>query len=214
LIERGRVLRRQGHPEQARVSFEKAYETAVNAHEAGLAADAAHMLALILPFEEARVWCDRGLVLAERSSDPAVRHWVGVLMNNWGWRLDEQGDHQEAALAFARALASRRLENDPPVSRESEFALAVQLRKVGLAAQALAIQERLQREATSAKEPIGEILIEKVENLRALNRKEEARRAAEDALRSLSAQRAPAEQIDHLRSILGDLLGAGSSKPE
>lgn len=50
----------------------------------------------------------------------------------------------------------------------------------------------------SAKEPVGEILIERVENLRALNRKEEARRAAEEALRSLLSQGAPAEQIERL----------------
>jgi tetratricopeptide (TPR) repeat protein len=210
LIERGRLLRRQGHPQDARVSFEKAYEIAAAAEQPGLAADAAHMLALMLPFEEARTWTDRGLVLAERSSDPTVRHWVGVLMNNWGERLDEQSDHEGAALAFARALAARRLENDPSVSRASEFALAVQLRKLGLAAQALAIQDRLQQEATSAKEPVGEILIEKVENLRALNRKDEARRAAEEALRSLLSQGAPAEQIDHLRSVLKDISGGGS----
>jgi tetratricopeptide (TPR) repeat protein len=209
LIERGRLLRRQGHPQDARVSFEKAYETAA-AEQPGLAADGAHMLALMLPFEEARTWTDRGLVLAERSSDPTVRHWVGVLMNNWGERLDEQSDHEGAALAFARALAARRLENAPSVSGASEFALAVQLRKLGLAAQALAIQYRLQREATSAKEPVGEILIERVENLRALNRKDEARRAEEEALRSLLSQGAPAEQIDHLRSVLKDISGGGS----
>jgi|SRR5579862_8747642 len=210
LIERGRLLRRQGHPQEARASFEKAYEIAVAAEQAGLAADAAHMLALMLPFEEARTWTDRGLVLAERSSDPTVRHWVGVLMNNWGVRLDEQSDHEEAALAFARALAARRLENDPSVSRASEFALAVQLRKLGLAAQALAIQDRLQQEAAAAKEPVGEILIEKVENLRALNRRDEARREAEEALRTLLSQGAPAGQIDHLRSVLKDMSGGGS----
>jgi len=209
LIERGRLLRRQGHPQDARASFEKAYEAAAAAGQPGLAADAAHMLALMLPFEEARTWTDRGLVLAEESRDPAVRHWVGVMMNNWGWRLDEQGDHEGAALAFARALAARRLENDPAVSRASEFALAVQLRKLGLAAQALAVQDRLEQEATSAKEPVGEILIERVENLRALKREEEARRAAEEALRSLLSQGAPAEQIDHLRSLLKELSGGG-----
>jgi tetratricopeptide (TPR) repeat protein len=132
---------------------------------------------------------------------------VGVLLNNWGGRLDEQGDHGGAALAFARALAARRLENDPSVSRVSEFALAVQLRKLGLTAQALAIQDRLQQEATFAKEPIAEILIEKVENLRALKRKDEARRVAEEALRLLLSQGAPAEQVDHLRSVLKDISG-------
>jgi tetratricopeptide (TPR) repeat protein len=207
LIERGRVLRRQGRAQDARVSFERAYETAVSADQDGLGADAAHMLALTLPFEEARTWTDRGLVLAERSSDPTIRHWVGVLLNNWGGRLDEQGDHGGAALAFARALAARRLENDPSVSRVSEFALAVQLRKLGLTAQALAIQDRLQQEATFAKEPIGEILIEKVENLRALKRKDEARRVAEEALRLLLSQGAPAEQVDHLRSVLKEISG-------
>jgi len=210
LIERGRLLRRQGRQQEARVNFEKAYDIAVAAQQPGLAADSAHMMALILPLREAQTWTDRGMVLAEQSSDPTVRHWVGVLMNNWGERLDEQNDHEGAALAFARALAARRLENDPSVSRESEFALAVQLRKLGLAAQALAIQDRLLQEATAGKEPVGDILIERVENLRAMNRKDDARRAAEEALRSLSSQGASADQIDHLRSVLKDLSGARS----
>jgi hypothetical protein len=52
-----------------------------------------------------------------------------------------------------------------------------------------------------------EILIEKVENLRALKRKDEARRVAEEALRLLLSQGAPAEQVDHLRSVLKDISG-------
>lgn len=210
LIERGRVLRRQGHIQDARAQFEQAYETAVPAGQPGLASDAAHMLAVILPFDEARVWVDRGLVLAEQSSDPTVRHWVGVIMNNWGGRLDEQGNHEGAALAFARALAARRLEGDESVTRESEFELAVQLRKLGLATQALSIQQRLQQEAISAKEPLGEILTEEVENLKALNRKAEARQTAEEAIRSLAMHGAPAEQINHLRSLLKEMSTAES----
>jgi len=93
------------------------------------------------------------------------------------------------------------------VIQESEFALAVQLRKLGLAAQALAIQERLQQEATSAKEPGGEILIKRVECLKTLKRKEEARRVAEEALRSPSTQGISAKQVDQLRSLLKDLSG-------
>jgi tetratricopeptide (TPR) repeat protein len=210
LIERGRLLRRQGHLDTARVNFEKAYKTAMAGGQPGLAADAAHMLALMVPFEEARLWTDRGMILAERSSDPTVHHWVGILMNNWGERLDETGDHEAAALAFARALAARRLESDASVTRESEFALAVQLRKLGQSEQALAIQERLEYEATTARGPVGEILIEKIENLRALKRDNEAREAVTDALHSASKQGLSAEQIEKLHSLLKALSGQGS----
>jgi tetratricopeptide (TPR) repeat protein len=191
--------------QEARACFEQAYATAVPNDLVGLAADAAHMLSMMLPFDDARVWVDRGMTLAERSSDPTIRHWVGVIMNNWGGRLDEQGDHQGAALAFERALAARRLEGDASVTRESEFELAVQLRKLGSAAQALSIQQRLQQEALSAREPVGAILVEQVEILLALNRKPEAKQAAEAALHALTDEGAPAGQIDHLRTVLKEL---------
>ena len=55
LIERGRLLRRQGHPQEARVNFEKAYDVAVAAQQPGLAADAAHMIALMLPLERRKL---------------------------------------------------------------------------------------------------------------------------------------------------------------
>jgi len=206
LIERGRLARRQGRPEDARLQFERAYEAALAGGEIGLAADSAHILALLLPFEDARAWTDRGLVLAERASDPAIQRWVGVLANNWGWRLDEQGDHAGAALAFARALNARRIENDLALIRASEFALGVELRKLGQRAQALAIQERLQEEATSAKEPIGEILVERVENLIALHRKEEARSVAKGALRLLTDRDDPGP-VERLRAILKEMPG-------
>jgi len=201
LIERGRLLRRQGKGEDARAAFEEAYRLAVAGGEQAPAADAAHMLALLLPFEAAAAWVDRGLVLAEGSADPAVRRWAGVLAYNWGWRLDEHGDHSAAALSFARALACRRIENDAPVVRTTEFALATELRKIGLAAQALAIQERLLAEAKSAKEPFVDILVERVEDLSALGRGEDARAAAGEALRTLGKNELSAGQIERLRQL-------------
>ena len=202
LIERGRLWRRQKQPGQARSAFERAYTMAISEHQDALAADATHMLALLQPYEEAEVWTDRGLTLAEGSAEPRVRRWVGVLANNWGWRLDEAGDHAGAALAFARALAARRIEGDAAEISASEFALAVQLRKLGHSNQALAILDRLLREATSAGELLGEILVERIENLEALGRNEEARRSAEDALRVLTGHKDAARQIERLRTLL------------
>ena len=201
LIERGRLLRRQERREDAGVVFEQAYSLAVAGNETALAADAAHMLAVLLPFEAAVAWVDRGLVLAEGSRDPSARRWVGVMAYNWGWRLDERGDHSAAALAFARALGYRRMDKDAAVVRTTEFALAMQLRKLGLVAQALAIQERLLEEATAAKEPIGGIMVEKVEDLSALGRREEARVAAAEALRASTTHEFSASQVERLREL-------------
>jgi tetratricopeptide (TPR) repeat protein len=126
---------------------------------------------------------------------------VGVLAYNWGWRLDGHGNPAEAALAFARSLGYRRMEKDAPVVRTTEFALAMQLRKLGLVAQALAIQERLLEEATTAKEPIGSILVEKVEDLSALGRPEEARAAVAEALRAPTVDELSARQVERLREL-------------
>jgi tetratricopeptide (TPR) repeat protein len=204
------LLRRQNLIREAKACFEKAYQTAAAAKELALAADAAHMLAMMLPFDEARIWNDHGLAMAEASSDPMLRHWVGVLANNWGWRLDEQGDHAGAALSFARALACRRVEGDESLIRASEFALAVELRQLGMAEQALAIQQRLQQEATAAKEPVGEIVIERIHNLWTLKRNDEAREVATEALSPPIQKSLSTVQIEKIRTQLQALSGQSS----
>jgi hypothetical protein len=151
-LERGRLLRRSGDRDGAARSFILAYEIALESNEDALAADAAHMMALIAPVNEAEAWVERGLVAALGSDRPTARAWAGTISYNWAMALSERGDHAGAALYLARALAARQAQGDADLTRATERALAQELAFTGEAAQARAILERLLREERAAGE--------------------------------------------------------------
>jgi tetratricopeptide (TPR) repeat protein len=109
-LERGRLRRSSGDPESARPLFEFAYAAALDTELWFLAADAAHMVALVAGAREGFVdWTQRGIELAERHEETA--YWLGPLLNNLGWEYFEAGDFEPALDAFQRALRVR--ERDP-----------------------------------------------------------------------------------------------------
>jgi tetratricopeptide (TPR) repeat protein len=120
-LERGRVFRSAGDPDAALPLFAAAYERAVTAAQEFIAADAAHMAAIVEPS-----WAERGIAFAESSSD--ARYWLGPLWNNLGWSRFEAGDAAGALEAFEHALAAR----DGPKERAvARYAVARALRELG-----------------------------------------------------------------------------------
>jgi tetratricopeptide (TPR) repeat protein len=109
LLERGRRERSSGRDGGGRAEFLRAFELAQESGDGVLAADAAHMLALV---DDAESWTARGIEIAGASDDPGVRYWLGPLYNNIGWTRFEVGDYAAALEAFELALASR--ERDDP----------------------------------------------------------------------------------------------------
>jgi tetratricopeptide (TPR) repeat protein len=105
-LERGRVLRSSGDPQAAVPFFLQAYDWALDAGFAGLAADAAHMLAIALP-DEHEQWALRGLAAAEGSDDPLALGMTGALLNNLGWTLADADRWDEAYPLFDRAVTAR-----------------------------------------------------------------------------------------------------------
>ena len=105
-LERGRVLRSSGDVEGSVPLFRKAFDDSLAAGERGLAADAAHMLALVLP-EEHEQWAGRGLEVAEGSDDPLAWAMSGALLNNLGWKLADEERWAEAHELFDRAVRAR-----------------------------------------------------------------------------------------------------------
>lgn len=147
LLERGRVHRSSGSGERAVPLFTEAADRATQAHEAGLAVDAAHMLAITVSDPAERMaWHERGIAMAERSEDPSARRWLPSLRNNLGWSHLDAGRPAEALAEFERALAERRAGGDAKATRIAEWAVARALRALGRIADALAIQRRLLEE--------------------------------------------------------------------
>jgi tetratricopeptide (TPR) repeat protein len=107
-LERGRLLRSSGDLAAAMPLFVSAYENATSAGEEFMAADAAHMAAIAAPDRAGKLaWTQRGIDIAQATSDRDVAYWLGPLLNNLGVEYAESGEHEAALGAFQRALEAR-----------------------------------------------------------------------------------------------------------
>jgi tetratricopeptide (TPR) repeat protein len=181
-LERGRLRRSSGDAEAAVPLLESAFEAAVKAGEAFLAADAAHMAALVAADRAGFVaWTERGIELAESEED--ARYWLGPLLNNLGWELFEAGEHEAALAAFERALAAREEEPKNRAAIEiARYAVAKMLRALGRSTEAAALLEQSVAWAEEEGTPEGWFHEELAESYAALGRKDEAAAQARRAL--------------------------------
>jgi tetratricopeptide (TPR) repeat protein len=175
LLERGRVLNSSGHPEEARLLFEVAWEQGLACHEDVHAIDAAHMVAIVALPEEKLEWNRKGLALVEHTTDAQAQTWGGSLYNNVGWAYHAQAQYHQALEAFQRALAWRQIQGDPREILIAEWCIARALRSLGQAEEALRMQQALQEEWKSLGGSAGYVEEELGECLLTLERPEEAR---------------------------------------
>lgn len=168
MLERGRTFNSNKQKTEALFWFEAAYALAVNEGLAGLAVDAAHMLAIAETGDNVLAWNERALELAEVSDDPAARKWLGSLYNNLGWTYHDRGDAPRALELFKRAEAFRREHGNPESQRVARWCVARCLRTLGRLDEALTLQEALlaELETTGGKdgfthEELGELLLAK-----------------------------------------------------
>jgi tetratricopeptide (TPR) repeat protein len=174
LLERGRVLNSSGHPEEARLLFEVAWEQGLACHEDVHAIDAAHMVAIVAPPEEKLEWNRKGLALVERTTDARAQKWGGSLYNNIGWAYHAQAQYHQALETFQRALAWRQIQGAPREILIAEWCIARALRSLGQAEEALRMQQALQEEWKSLGGSAGYVEEELGECLLTLERPEEA----------------------------------------
>jgi tetratricopeptide (TPR) repeat protein len=112
-LERGRVLRSSGRPDDARPLFVLAAETAAAAGLEALHVDALHMVVLVAPPEEQVSLAEQALAVARASSDQRARDWDASLLNNLGMTHADAGDFEAALARFEEALAARQRIGDP-----------------------------------------------------------------------------------------------------
>jgi tetratricopeptide (TPR) repeat protein/membrane protease YdiL (CAAX protease family) len=175
-LERGRVLNSSGDPIAAKPHFEEALEIAWSAGEAGLAVDAAHMIAIAVAEPAAKLeWNQRALEMARGSADARAQRWVGSLLNNIGWTHFDAGRHDDAMRTFEEELRWLEPRGDNKKIRIARYSIGRVLRAQGRVKEALALQREL-ADALSASGVEDPYVVEEVaENLHALGRPEEAR---------------------------------------
>jgi tetratricopeptide (TPR) repeat protein len=148
-IERGRLLRSAGQPQDARPHFESAAATARAAGLDVLMVDALHMVALVAPPEQQLALHAEALAAARASDVPAARDWDASLLNNIGTTYADAGDFASALGAFEDALAARKRIGEPGRIRVARWMVAWALRNLGRTEEALAMQRALKAELTA-----------------------------------------------------------------
>jgi tetratricopeptide (TPR) repeat protein len=176
LLERGRTFNSSGATEEARALFAAAWEQAQAAHLAGLAVDAAHMVAITVAGSlESVVWNQRGLALARSSQDAKARAMIPAMLNNTAWDLHDMGRYDEALPLFQEAQAAWTARAKPEQIRIARWSVARCLRSLGRYQEALALQRDLAAEHAAAGSADGYVFEELAENLAALGDVDAAR---------------------------------------
>jgi tetratricopeptide (TPR) repeat protein len=154
-LERGRVRRSSGDPEAARPLFDAAFATAGDAGQTFIAADAAHMAALVAPDRDGFIaWTERGIELATNDED--ARHWLGPLYNNIGWNYYDADEFEEALTSFRRGLEAREAEGEEGASVEiARWTIGKALRALGRSDEAVPLLEQAVAWAETSGAPDG-----------------------------------------------------------
>jgi len=189
LLERGRVFNSDRQRDRARPLFLEAWDLACDAGEVALAVDAAHMLGITEPPDDALEWNRKALAVAETSADAKARKWRGSLHNNIGWSYFEREDYAAALDHFQKALRCRIEQGDEEEIRVAKWCMAKVLRVSGRVDEALATQQELHQECAAVGKPDGYVAEELGECLLALNRADEAREYFAEAYNQLSLDR-------------------------
>ncbi len=149
VLERGRLLRSAGSPEEARPQFEAAARTAGTAGLEALHVDALHMLILVADPADQPALTAQALAVARGASDQRARDWDASLLHNLAMTHAELGDFPHALAVFEEALAARERIGDVARTRVARWSVAWALRHLGRRDEALARQRELRAELDS-----------------------------------------------------------------
>lgn len=174
-LERGRAFNSGKQREKARPLFVEALDAARAAGADGYAVDALHMIAIVDPPEAALTWNKKAMELAERSSDPKAKKWLGSLYNNIGWTHHNMGQYDKALEVFKKGLAWRMEHKQANEARVAKWTVARALRSLKRCDEALELQKQLEKEFAKSGEPDGYVYEELGECMLALGKADEAR---------------------------------------
>jgi len=171
-LELGRVENSSENRAAAKLQFFKALELAERAKEDFLAVDAAHMIAIVETGPDALNWNAKAISMAEATSDPRARNWLGSLYNNLGWTYHEMGEYRPALELFQKALEFREGAGDLTTILIARYCVGKCLRSMGRAEEALGLQLELEAEHAQVGDKPGYCYEEIAECLLVLGRTE------------------------------------------
>jgi tetratricopeptide (TPR) repeat protein len=145
-LERGRVLRSSGHPDESRSHFDSAAALAEAGGLEALQVDALHMVALVAPEDEQLDRNEAALAVARASTDQRARDWDASLLNNIGMTHADAGDFEAALGSFEAALTARERIGDPDRTRVARWTVGWALRNLGRRDEAIVVQRGLKDE--------------------------------------------------------------------
>ncbi len=134
--------------QQARQAWEKSLALARQHRLDGLAVDTIHMFAFIdtAPADQLR-WGEQALAVVLASQQPAAQRWEASVRHNIGYALFQMDRHVEALAQFEQALTLRERGSNADATHVARWMVARQLRLLNRLPEALALQQRLAREA-------------------------------------------------------------------
>lgn len=141
-LEKGRVLRSSGHPNEALPFFKDALRAADEAHLDHLGIDALHMIAIVDEANSVALNLE-AIHRAEQSQNPKARKWIGSLCNNLGWSLFDEEKYDSAMEQFKKALAFRLETGDQGPIQVAKWCVARCHRALNQPHDALTIQSTL-----------------------------------------------------------------------
>jgi hypothetical protein len=161
--------------DRARSAYLAAAQIARQAQLDDLAIDALHML----PFVDTDVasqlkWNQQALDIANATTQPEARRWETMLRNNTAYALHQAGRLDEALLLFQANVEPTQWRGNAEKTRIAYWMVAWTLRALKRTEEALAIQQRLERENDADKTPDPYVFEELAHLYRARNDNERA----------------------------------------
>ncbi len=177
LLERGRVFRSSGNPDEARPLFFEAWELGSQIKEDFHAIDAAHMMTFVEPPEKQMEWNLKALDRVEQTDSDKAKRWAGSLYNNIGWTYHDSGEFEKALELFQKALEYMKQRQDTHRIHIAKWCVARALRSLEKIEESLEIQKLLLKDIESETvTDSGYVHEELGECLWLLDRKDEARK--------------------------------------
>lgn len=146
LLERGRVFNTSGEWEISKPMFRKAYQYGSENNLDLYTIDAIHMMGIVEPPENQLDWNLKALNIAEETSDPSCKSWLGPLYNNIGWTYHDLKAYDKALSYFQKGYDWRKKVGDEHGARIAKWTIGRCFRSLKKFEKALTIQEEIKTE--------------------------------------------------------------------